>query len=174
MTAAGSGVVFELGLIVVLVFLNGIFSATEIALVTIRRSRLEQLVDEGNALRDRVHRLKENPGRFLAVIQLGITFLGFLASAYAAVSLVDGMQDSLDRLRALAGLADSLSLIIVTVLLTIFTIIFGELVPKQVGLDHAERVATTFSRLIELLGRVRARSSRSSRSSRSAVAAVPR
>ena len=56
-----SGVIFELGLIVLLVFLNGIFSATEIALVTIRRSRLQQLVDEGNRSAVRVQRLKENP-----------------------------------------------------------------------------------------------------------------
>ena len=88
------------------------------------------------------------------MIQVGITFLGFLASAYAAVSLVDGMQDFLDEFGPLAGIAGSLSLIIVTGLLTIFTIIFGELVPKQVGLAHAERVATTFARLIEVLGRL--------------------
>ena len=81
----------ELGIIVVLVLLNGVFSATEIALVTIRRSRLQQLIDEGHRGARRVQRLKENPGRFLAVIQIGINFLGFLASAFAAVSLVDGM-----------------------------------------------------------------------------------
>jgi putative hemolysin len=149
-----SSAFFELGLIVVLVFLNGIFSATEIALVTIRRSRLQQMVDDGNRAAIRVQRLKENPGRFLAVIQVGITFLGFLASAFAAVSLVDGMQEFLDGLGLPSGVASSLALIVVTGLLTIFTIIFGELVPKQIGLAHAERVATTFSRLIEVLGRL--------------------
>jgi putative hemolysin len=146
-----TGPVFELGLIVVLVLLNGIFSATEIALVTIRRSRLQQLVDDGNRAAQRVQRLKEHPGRFLAVIQVGITFLGFLASAFAAVSLVDGLQVVL---LPLGAAADVLALIVVTGLLTIFTIIFGELVPKQIGLAHAERVAMTFSRLIEILGRV--------------------
>ena len=84
-----SGSVFELALIVILVLLNGIFSATEIALVTLRRSRIQQLVDEGNKTAVRVQHLKANPGRFLAVIQIGINFLGFLASAFAAVSLVD-------------------------------------------------------------------------------------
>jgi putative hemolysin len=88
------------------------------------------------------------------VIQVGITFLGFLASAFAAVSLVDGMQEFLDGLGLPSGVASSLALIVVTGLLTIFTIIFGELVPKQIGLAHAERVATTFSRLIEVLGRL--------------------
>ncbi len=138
---------FELGLIVVLVLLNGIFASTEIALVTIRRSRLQQLIDEGNTAALRVQRLKANPGRFLAVIQIGINFLGFLASAFAAVSLVDGMEDWLASFGAGAQLAGALALIIVTGLLTIFTIIFGELVPKQIGLAHAERVAMSTSRL---------------------------
>jgi putative hemolysin len=149
-----SGPILELGLIVVLVLLNGIFSATEIALITIRRSRLQQLVDDGNRAATRVQRLKENPGRFLAVIQVGITFLGFLASAFAAVSLVDGMQAVLDDFGPLSGVAGVLSLIIVTGLLTLFTIVFGELVPKQIGLAHAERVALSFSGLIEVLGRI--------------------
>ena len=87
-----SGPVLELGIIVVLVLLNGIFSATEIALVTLRRSRLQQLVDEGSRSAARVLHLKQQPGRFLAVIQIGINFLGFLASAFAAVSLVAGLE----------------------------------------------------------------------------------
>ena len=147
-----SSAVFELGLIVVLILLNGVFSATEIALVTIRRSRIQQLIDEGHRGAARVQRLKENPGRFLAVIQIGINFLGFLASAFAAVSLVDGMELWLSQFGALAGAAGAISLIVVTGLLTIFTIIFGELVPKQIGLAHAERVAMSTSRLLEILG----------------------
>ncbi len=142
----------ELALIVILVLFNGVFSATEISLVTIRRSRIQQLIDEGNPGALRVQRLKEHPGRFLAVIQIGINFLGFLASAFAAVSLVDGMEQWLASFGPLQNAAGAISLIVVTGLLTIFTIIFGELVPKQIGLAHAERVATTMSRPIEVLG----------------------
>ena len=142
----------ELGLIVVLVLLNGIFSASEIALVTIRRSRLQQLVDEGDKAAARVQRLKAHPGRFLAVIQIGINFLGFLASAFAAVSLVDGAAEWLRTLGPLADAAEAVALIVVTILLTLFTIVFGELVPKQIGLAHAERVAMRTSRLMEALG----------------------
>jgi putative hemolysin len=149
-----NGPVLELGLIAVLVLLNGIFSSTEIALVTIRRSRLQQLAEDGDRAAQRVLRLKENPGRFLAVIQVGITFLGFLASAFAAVSLVGGLEDALAQLGPLSDAAGVLALIIVTGLLTLFTIVFGELVPKQIGLAHAERVAFVFSRLIEILGQV--------------------
>jgi putative hemolysin len=146
-----TGPALELGLILVLVLLNGVFASTEIALVTVRRSRLQQLAEDGNRTAGRVLRLKENPGRFLAVIQVGITFLGFLASAFAAVSLVDGLEAVLVPLGDFARVA---ALVVVTGLLTIFTIIFGELVPKQIGLAHAERVAMTFSRLIVLLGRI--------------------
>jgi len=149
-----NGSFFELGIIVVLVLLNGVFAATEIALVTIRRSRIQQLIDDGDRAAVRVQRLKENPGRFLAVIQIGINFLGFLASAFAAVNLVDGMETWLATFAPLQGLAGGIALIVVTGVLTIFTIIFGELVPKQIGLAHAERVAMTTSRFIDFLGTI--------------------
>ena len=109
-----SGTFLELGIIIVLVLLNGIFSATEIALVTIRRSRLQQLVDEGSQSAARVLRLKQQPGRFLAVIQIGINFLGFLASAFAAVSLVDGLETWLQGFGALQGIAGGIALVVVT------------------------------------------------------------
>ncbi len=151
-----SGPLFELALVVVLVLLNGIFSATEIALVTIRRSRIQQLIDEGHNAAVRVQHLKANPGRFLAVIQIGINFLGFLASAFAAVSLVDDVALSLPSIGPLAGAATAraVSLVVVTILLTLFTIVFGELVPKQIGLAHAERVAMSTARFMEFLGSV--------------------
>jgi putative hemolysin len=149
-----SGPVVELGLIVVLVLLNGVFSATEIALVTLRRSRIQQLIDEGNRGALRVQRLKANPGRFLAVIQIGINFLGFLASAFAAVSLVDGAAGVFRQFGPIQRAAEGIALVAVTILLTLFTIVFGELVPKQIGLAHAERVALTTARLMELLGTV--------------------
>ena len=77
--------------IVVLTFLEGIFVAAEIALVTMRRTRVDQLADEGNANAARVKRLIAQPGRFLAVTQIGLTFIGFLASAYAAVNLTSAL-----------------------------------------------------------------------------------
>jgi len=147
-----TGPLFELALIVILVLLNGVFSATEIALVTIRRSRIQQLIDEGEKAAVRVQHLKSNPGRFLAVIQIGINFLGFLASAFAAVSLVDDVAGWFRSFPPLASAADGLALVLVTILLTLFTIVFGELVPKQIGLAHAERVAMSTARLMEFLG----------------------
>ena len=149
-----SGPPIELGIIVVLILLNGVFASTEIALVTIRRSRLQQLVEDGNRAAIRVQRLKDNPGRFLAVIQIGINFLGFLASAFAAVSIVDGLAVWLAGFGPLTDVASGLALVLVTGALTLFTIVFGELVPKQIGLAHAERVAMTTSPLMEFLGTI--------------------
>ncbi len=81
--------------LVVLTILEGFFVAAEIALVSIRRSRVEQLVEEGRPGARRVRRLLNDPGRFLAVSQLGLTVIGFLASAFAAVSLADGLAETL-------------------------------------------------------------------------------
>ncbi len=141
----------ELVVIVLLTFLEGFFVAGEIALVSIRRSRVEQLVDEGRPGARRVRRLLDEPGRFLAVSQLGLTVIGFFASAYAAVSLVDSLKRVLEPV---AGTnAEGIALVVVTVLLALFTIVFAELVPKTLALANAERVAIALSLPIEFLAR---------------------
>jgi putative hemolysin len=143
----------ELLVIILLTLLEGFFVAGEIALVSIRRSRVEQLVDEGRPGARRVRRLLDEPGRFLAVSQLGLTVIGFFASAYAAVSLVSYLADALRSLGMDSGTADGLALVIVTVLLALFTIVFAELVPKTLALAYAERVAIALSLPIEFLAR---------------------
>jgi putative hemolysin len=142
----------ELAAIALLVVLNGIFVAAEIALVSIRRSRVEQLVEEGARGARRVRGLIDDPGRFLAVIQLVITFVGFLASAFAAVSLVAGLQRFFEGLGLGSEAAAAIALVIVTVILSLFTIVFGELVPKTLALAHPERFALTLARPVDFLG----------------------
>jgi len=139
--------------LVLLTFLEGFFVAAEIALVSIRRSRVEQLVDEGNAGARRVRRLLEEPGRFLAVSQLGLTVIGFFASAYAAVNLAEALQRILQSIGMETGGAKGLSLVVVTVVLALFTIIFAELVPKTLALANTERVAIALSLPIDFLAR---------------------
>lgn len=144
----------ELLVIALLVLLNGVFVAAEIALVTIRRSRVEQLVEAGDRRALRVRRLVDDPGRFLAVIQLGITFIGFLASAFAAISLARVLADALGRLGLASDLATAAALVVVTLLLSLFTIVFGELVPKSIALAHPDRVALLLAGPVDLLGRL--------------------
>ncbi len=146
--------VVPLLVIVVLTVLEGFFVAAEIALVSIRRSRVEQLAEEGDQGAKRVRRLLNEPGRFLAVCQLGLTFIGFFASAYAAVSLADQLASLLEGGGMDAGTAAGLALVSVTIVLALFTIVFAELVPKTLALAHAERFAITLSLPIDFLARV--------------------
>jgi putative hemolysin len=141
----------ELLVIVLLTLLEGFFVAGEIALVSIRRSRVEQLVDEGRPGARRVRRLLDEPGRFLAVSQLGLTVIGFFASAYAAVSLVESLKGLIAPIAGAS--AQGIALVIVTILLALFTIVFAELVPKTLALANAERVAIALSLPIEFLAR---------------------
>jgi len=147
-------VLVELVVIALLVLLNGVFVAAEIALVSIRPSRVEQLIEQGRRGAPRVRRLTSDPGRFLAVIQLAITFIGFLASAYAGVSLATAVADLLVEVGMDPGLAGAIGLILVTVLLSLFTIVFGELVPKTLALAHPEAFALGLSGPVELIGRL--------------------
>ncbi len=144
----------ELGVLVLLTALQAFFVAAEIALVSLRRSRIEQLVEEGNRAALVLRRLKEDPGRFLATLQLCLTVLGFFAAAYAAVSITGYLADALAGFGPLAQSAAAISLVTVTVLLALFTIVFGELVPKTIALGHPERVALVTARPIDLLARL--------------------
>jgi CBS domain containing-hemolysin-like protein len=146
----------QLLVIVVLTLLEGVFVAAEIALVTMRRTRIDQLVDEGNRNASRVKRLIAQPGRFLAVTQIGLTFIGFLASAYAAVNLTSSLTAAFEGtgVAFLVSSGEGLALIIVTLLLALFTIVFGELVPKSLALAHTERFALGLSGFVEFLLRI--------------------
>ncbi len=144
----------ELLVIVILTVLEGFFVASEIALVSIRRSRVEQLIEDGSRNARRVRRLLDDPGRFLAVAQIGLTFLGFFASAYAAVSLTDRLKGLLEQFSAFHDSAAGIALVIVTILLAAFTIVFGELVPKTLALAFPERFALAVATPIDVIGRV--------------------
>ena len=146
--------IIDLVVIVFLTILEGFFVAAEIALVSVRRSRIEQLVDEGNSGAKRVRRLLDTPGRFLAISQLGLTFIGFFASAFAAVRLADSLATVLSGAGMDPGTASAVALLVVTIILALFTIVFAELVPKTLALAHAERFAITLSLPVEFLARV--------------------
>ena len=143
----------DLLVIVLLTFLEAFFVAAEIALVSIRRSRIEQLVDEGRPGARRVRHLLDEPGKFLAVSQLGLTFIGFFASAFAAIGLARGVSSLLVGAGLDQGTADGLALLIVTIILALFTIVFAELVPKTLALANPERFAIALSLPIDFLSR---------------------
>ncbi len=144
----------ELLVIALLTLLEAFFVAAEIALVSVRRSRIDQLIDQGDRAAARVRHLLDDPGRFLAVSQLGLTVIGFFASAYAAVNLTEQLASLLAGAGMERGTADAISLVVVTVLLALFTIVFAELVPKTIALAYADRVARALSAPIDVLARI--------------------
>ncbi|MPZ21949.1 MAG: DUF21 domain-containing protein [Dehalococcoidia bacterium] len=138
---------FDLGLIMGLVLLNAAFAGTEIALLTLRESQVARLAQRGRAGAV-LARLVGDPNRFLATIQIGITLAGFLASATAAVGLAQLLEEPLEFL---GGSADFVAIIIVTLILTFFTLVLGELAPKRIALQRAERWALISARPLNFL-----------------------
>ncbi len=149
-----SDVVLQLLVVLILVMVEAVFVAAEIALVTLRHSRIDQMIEEGHRNARRVKRLVEDPARFLAVAQIGVTFVGFLASAYAAVNLAERLSVTLADVPVLKDAAAGLALLIITILLSAFTIVFGELVPKTLALAYPDRVALTLAGPLDLVGHV--------------------
>lgn len=129
-----NGVLPQLGLVAVLVLLNAAFAGSEIALISLREGQLQRLEQQSSRGR-LLASLARDPNRFLATIQVGITLAGFLASATAAVSLAEPLQEPLGFL---GGAARPISIIVVTLLLAYLTLVFGELAPKRVAMQRAE------------------------------------
>ena len=149
-----SDVVLQLLVVLLLVIIEAFFVAAEISLVTLRHSRVEQLIDEGHRGARRVRRLTQDPARFLAVAQIGVTFVGYLASAYAAVNLADRLALSLTGLPVIQNYSTGIAILIVTLLLALFTIVFGELVPKTLALARPDRVALALAGPLDVIGRI--------------------
>ena len=149
-----SDFVLQLVVVFILVLVEAVFVAAEISLVTLRHSRIEQMIDEGHRGARRVRRLVQDPGRFLAVSQIGVTFVGFLASAYAAVNLADRLAGSLSGIPVIQNYAAGVALLIVTILMSLFFIVAGELVPKTLALARPDRFALALAGPIDVLGRV--------------------
>ncbi len=145
--------VTELLLIAVLIGFNAFLAASEIAIVSARRSQLRAWAEEGNTAAERVLRLVEDPARMLSTIQVGITLAGFFTSAIGAVALVHVVATGLAMLAPALGQAHltGLALILVTTTLSFLSIVFGELVPKTMAVRHAGRLALLTARPIELL-----------------------
>ena len=146
----------ELIFLAVLVMLNAFFSASEIAVISVPKLRLKQLSEDGNKTAEVLYRLADDSSRFLATVQIGVTLLGFLASATAAVSLSGGLETTLAAvpIPIVAQAAQGLAIGIITILLTLVTLIFGELAPKSIALAHSERIALAVARPITLLARL--------------------
>lgn len=142
----------------VLILLNAFFSCAEIAILTLNDLSLKKDADSGNKKARCLVRLTSQPSRFLATIQVGITIAGFLASAFAAQNFSDRLVAWLINIGVTipAETLGTLSVIAITLLLSYFTLVLGELVPKRIAMQKAKPIAYSVSRIILLLSRITA------------------
>ncbi|WP_174874737.1 hemolysin family protein [Vogesella oryzae] len=140
-------------ILVVLFLLNGIFAMTEIAIVSSRKVRLQQWADEGNRGAAAALRLAEEPTRFLSTIQIGITLIGILSGAFGEAAVADRLQAYLETVPLLAELARPIALGVTVIGITYFSLIIGELVPKRIGMQNPELLASILARPMLQLAR---------------------
>ena len=137
------GIPWSLLLIGALILLNAFFAMAEIALVSVRKTRIRQLVEEGVPRARTVQRLLEDPTRFLATVQIGVTLVGFFASAMGAVTLAKPLGDLFQQapVGVIAGNAGAIAVVLVTLVIGFLSLVIGEISPKSLALQYAERIA---------------------------------
>ena len=126
----------------ILILINAFFAATEIAFISLNDAKIEKQAKEGNKKAKQIKKMLREPSKFLATIQIGITLAGFLSSAFAADAFADDLAPMLQNLMPL-GLAAwrNISIILITIILSYFSLIFGELVPKRLAMRNSEKIA---------------------------------
>ena len=129
-------------ILLILTGLNAFFAASEIAFISLNDNKIEKQAREGNKKAKHISKMLETPSKFLATIQIGITFAGFLSSAFASDTFADMLAPVLQNLIPLGeGVWQNISIIIITIILSFFTLIFGELVPKRLAMKNYEKIA---------------------------------
>lgn len=137
-----------------LILLNAFFSASEMAIVSVNKNKIKILSQEGNAKAKLLLDLMEEPNRFLSTIQVAITLAGFLASAFAAIGMADALGAEITRLGIPYG--TQFAVVIVTLVLSYFSLVFGELYPKRMALQHALKISLATVRIVLFLSKVMA------------------
>ena len=141
-------------LLILLIFLNGVFAASEIAFLSVNKTKLKMDIKAGNKKAQKVQKLIDNPSRFLATIQIGITLAGFLASASAAEAFVSEIVSVIPDIGVSTSVLSTIFLIIVTIILSYFTLVFGELVPKRLAMRYPEKIAYRMVGMISVIMKI--------------------
>ncbi len=139
---------------IILILINAFFAATEIAVISLNTTKLKKLADEGDKYAPRLLKMAENPSGFLSTIQIGITLAGFLGSAFAADNLAEYILPLFINMGLPAGISRTISVIIITLIISFFTLIFGELVPKRIAQQKAFAVAKFSSGVISVTAKI--------------------
>ncbi|MBR0651552.1 HlyC/CorC family transporter [Roseomonas terrae] len=147
------GTALEIGVIILLVLLNGAFAMSELAIVSSRRSRLASLQRRGSPGADAALALADDPQRFLPTVQVGITLVGIFAGAFGGARLSGTLAEAMSAVPLIAPYASEIAFTLVVIVITYLSLILGELVPKQVALRNPERVAVIVARPMTALSR---------------------
>jgi putative hemolysin len=144
----------EIGAVVVLILVNGLLAMSELAIVSARPARLKTMVDRGVRGSRRALELGSHPGRFLSSVQIGITLVGVASGAFSGATLGDRLSGVLVGMGVRDGLADAFGVGIVVAVITYFSLIIGELVPKQIALRNPEAIAVRMAPTMVILAKV--------------------
>ena len=133
----------QIGILIVLILLNAYFAMAEIAFISLNDAKIEKQAKEGNKKAKQIEKMLKNPSKFLATIQIGITLAGFLSSAFASDTFADKLAPILNSLipNVSIGVWKGISIVIITLILSFFTLVFGELVPKRLAMKHYEKIS---------------------------------
>ena len=130
-------------ILIILIALNAFFAASEIAFISLNDAKIEKQAKEGNKKAKQIQKMLKTPSKFLATIQIGITLAGFLSSAFASDTFADILAPMLNNLvpAISIGIWRNISIIIITIILSFFTLVFGELVPKRLAMKNYEKIS---------------------------------
>ena len=133
----------QLFILFVLILLNGYFAATEIAFISLNDAKIEKQAKEGNKKAKQIEKMLNNPSKFLATIQIGITLAGFLSSAFASDTFADMLAPVFHQIfpSVSIGVFRGIAILIITIILSFFTLVFGELVPKRLAMKYYEKIS---------------------------------
>ena len=143
----------EILIVLLLILINGIFAMAEIAVVSARKSNLQRQANEGSKSAKAALELATSPNRFLSTVQIGITFIGIFAGAFGGETIAHTLAAELRHYPLLANYSDPLAMFIVVALITYFSLIIGELVPKRLALNNPEHLAKITARPMNLLAK---------------------
>lgn len=144
----------EIVIIIGLILLNGLLSMSEIALVSARKSKLETEAKKGNRSAATALKLANEPDRFFSTIQIGITLIGILTGLYSGEAFAGDLAAVLQGIPAIAPYAMIISKTVIVVVVTYFTLVFGELIPKRLGMNKAEKISSSVARPMVFLSRL--------------------
>lgn len=144
----------EFFIVLLLIVLNGLFSMSETAVVSARKTRLQQLAEEGNSRAQSALNLANAPNRFLGTVQIGITLIGILTGVFGGATITRELAAALQQFPVIAPYATAIAGAVVVLLLTYFSLVIGELVPKRVALNDPERVASLVAGPMTFLSRL--------------------